>query len=332
MLQAAITVYKSIDMRGVILQFIVTVYLSGCATSPYPENWPANVSATPLQCPDLTGSYENFGNWSDGDRFVLARLFFPLGPSDPLMNNYELLAVSHVTIDRRGDDSHAIKAWVGNELLMERVLAVSELKCLDGRYIYHDTSLGIDGVAPFLPVFHHSSIDRLFSVATDGSLIIENHEFTMGVGIVIPLAVNAKYWYKFPRTSPVSPGFDNNDNIPRGVRTGTAPVIRLLPPEGAPKWSGYKDAGACLDLAAESEEKPDPQAMMMLEGRTTQAFIVQDGMNGKLLQHGSVVGSNWIPTTHRLRIEKQYWESPSITDRYVVCLLNKGYQWDKHNE
>ena len=320
------------SMRSFLCVFTFLICMAGCVTTPYPDDWPRTVAATALQCPDLTGSYENFGLWGDGDRIVLARLFFPLSLNEPLMNNYDLLAVSHMTLEHQGNNDLAVRALVGDELLMERLLAASQLPCREGRIVYHDTSWGLDGIAPFFPVLYHSSVDRLLSLASDGSLVIENHEFTKGAAIVIPLAVKAQYWYRFPRLSPDSPGQRNDVNRPRGVRTGSTPVYRLLPPEGVPEWSGYKEAGACLNLASESEDTPDEQALALLGGRSTQAFIVQDGRDGALSQNGSAIGNNWIPATHGLRVEKQHWQPPSVADRYVICLLKKGYRWEEHEE
>ena len=123
--------------------------MAGCVTTPYPDDWPRTVTATASQCPDLTGSYENNGLWDDGYQVVLARLFFPLSPNDPLMNyNYlDLLAVSHVTLEYQGDNDLVIKAWVGDEFLMERLLNATQLPCREGRIVYHDTSWHLDGIS-----------------------------------------------------------------------------------------------------------------------------------------------------------------------------------------
>lgn len=326
---------KSAIMRSArrfLWGYACLICAAGCATSPYPDDWPRPIAATASQCPDLTGSYENFGHWDDGDRIILATLFFPLAHNEPLVKGYELLAVSHVTLEHQGNNDLVVRAWVGAEQLMERQLPASQLPCREGRIVFHDGSWGLDGVAPFLPVVYHSSVDRLLSLASDGSLVIENQEFTKGAIIVIPVAAKAQYWYRFLRVSPDSPGQLNDVNRPRGVHTGTSPDYRLLPPEGAPAWSGYSQAGTCLDQASKSEDTPDAQVLASLGGRSTQAFIVQDGRGGALLQNGNVIGNDWIPATHGLRVEKQHWEPPSIADRYVICLLQNGYRWEYHED
>ena len=319
---------KGSAMKALACGAIAAALLAGCITSSYPKNWPNTVPAAASECTDLTGSYENFGFWGDGERIVLASLFFPLSSNEPLINNYERKAVTHITFAYRGDNDLVVKAWVNNQLLMERLLTASELSCREGRNVYHETAWALDGVPPFLPVFHHTDTDRLLSLASDGSLVMENHDVSKGVAIVIPFLVKANYWFRFPRTSHDSSGQINDGNRPQGVRTGTTPAYRLLPPEGSSKWSGYKDASDCLEQAAKSEETPDPQALALLGGRSTQAFILQDGKDGALSQHGSIIGNNWIPTTHELRVEKQHWQSQSVTDRYVICLIAKGYRWD----
>ena len=305
---------------------------AGCATAPYPDEWSRPLADAASRCPDLTGSYENFGVWDDGDRIVLASLFFPLGLNEPLLKNYELLAISQVTLEHQTNNDLAVRAWVGDEQLMERQLPASQLPCREGRIVFQDTSWGLGGVAPFLPVVIHSSVDHLLSLASDGSLVMENHEFTKGAVIVIPVATKAQYWYRFLRVSPNSPGQGNDVNRPRGVREGTISDYRLLPPEDAPAWSGYSQAGACLDKASRSKDTPDAQALASLGGRSTQGFILQDGRGSALLQHGSVIGNDWIPVTHRLRVEKQHWSSPSVADRYVICMLQIGYRWEQLEE
>jgi len=321
-----------LNARLFLWGFGCLICAAGCATTPYPDNWPGPVTTPASQCPDLTGSYENFGLWDDGDRIMLAGLFFPLAHNEPLSRNFELSAVSHLTLEHQGNNDLVVRAWVGDEQLMERQLPASQLPCREGRIVFHDGSWGLDGVAPFLPVAYHSSVDRLLFLASDGSLVMENHEFTKGAVIVIPVAAKAQYWFRFLRVSPDSPGQSTDVNRPRGVRTTTTPEYRLLPPEGAPAWSGYSQAGACLDQASRSEDTPDAQALAPLRGRSTQAFIVQDGRGGALLQQGSVIGDDWIPATHGLRVEKQHWEPPSVTDRYVICLLQKGYRWEHDKE
>lgn len=317
------------SMRSFLSVFICLICMAGCVSrQPYPDHWPKTVANTATQCPNLAGSYENFGQSDDGSRVVLATLFFPLGLNEPLHNNYDLLAVTHVTLENQGDNDLIVKAWVGDMLLKERLLAASQSPCRDGSVVFPDKSWGLDVVAPFFPVLYHSSVDRLLSVASDGSLVMENQEFSKGVAVVIPLAVKAQYWYRFPRAAPDSPGLLNDANRPRMARTGTTPAYRLLSPKDAPEWSGYKDAGTCLEVAAASAETPDAQAVALLGGRSTQAFIVQDGRDGALLQQGTVVGNNWIPKTHGLRVEKQHWRSPLVADRYVICLLKKGYRWE----
>lgn len=317
-----------LNARLIVGGLAYLICLAGCSTNPYPDNWPGPATTTGPTCADLSGAYENFGLWDDGDRIILAGLFFPLAQNAPLQKNYELSAVSHVSLEHQRNGDIVVQAWVGDEQLMERQLPASQLSCSEGRIVFHDQSWGLDGAAPFLPVVYHSSVDRLLFLASDGSLVMENHEFTKGAVIVIPIAAKAEYWFRFLRVSPDSLGQRNDADRPRGVRTGAMPQYRLLPPEGAPAWSGYSRAEACLEQASKSEDVPNAQALASLGGRSTQAFIVQDGRGGALLPNGSVIGNDWIPATHELRVEKQNWEPLSVADRYVICLLQMGYRWE----
>jgi hypothetical protein len=310
--------------------------ITGCMTTPYPDDWSRTVPNTASQCPDLSGSYENFGLWAngstDGDMAMLARVFFPVRPTEPLKKYHELQAVSHVTLDDQGDDGLVVKAWVGDELLIERILTSVQLPCRDGRRVYHDTSWDVGGAPPILLLVAHTSSDHLISLAADGSLVMENMEFSMGAVWFIPVAAKAKTWYRFPRTSPDTPGLHTDSNNPHGVRSGTAPAYSLLPPEGRAKSHGYSDDTACLDLERGMDVTPDSRALAMLGGRSTQAFIIQYGRDGPLYPEGRHDGKTWVPATHELRIEKLNWQPPSVADRYVICLLRKGYRWEDRGE
>lgn len=310
--------------------------ITGCMTTPYPGDWSRTVHKTASQCPDLTGSYENIGLWANGsaddDKAMLARVFFPVRPTEPLMKYHELQAVSHVTFVDRGDDGAVVKAWVGDELLIERNLTSLQLPCREGRRVYHDASWDVGGAPPVLLVVARTSSDRLISLAADGSLVMENIEFSMGAVWFIPVAAKARTWYRFPRTSPDTPSLHSDRNSPHGVRSGTAPAYSLLPPEGRPKSPGYSDGTACLDQERGKDVMPDPQALPMLGGRSTQSFIIQYGRDGSLNPEGRHDGRTWVPATHSLRIEKLHWQPPSVADRYVICLLSKGYQWEDRGE
>jgi hypothetical protein len=43
-------------------------------------------------------------------------------------------------------------------------------------------------------------------------------------------------------------------------------------------------------------------------------------------------GGSYIPATHGLQIEKPHWQPSSAADRYVICLLRKGYRWEDRGE
>lgn len=113
--------------------------------------------------------------------------------------------VSHVTFDHQEDNNLVVKAWVGDKFLTERLLTAAQLPCREGRIVYQDTSWDVGGIAPLFPAAAHSSVDRVISLAADGSLVVENKEFSVGAFVVIPLAVKARYWYRFSPTPPNLP-------------------------------------------------------------------------------------------------------------------------------
>jgi hypothetical protein len=342
-------------IRYILCVFAGYFGIAGCiSTTPYPDDWSRTVSDQNLQCPYLTGSFENYGLLANGpdarDKIILASVFLPFHRlTEPMSKYYELLAVSHMTFDDQGDDGIVVKAWVGDELLRERQLSASQLTCREGHLVYHDTSWDgtgdiLDDISAVMFFFGRTSSDHLISPALDGSLVIENKELSMGavgaifltvpVPLAVPVAGKSQFWYIFPRTSPDSPSLQPGSNSPQVVRTGTAPAYSLLPPEGSPRSSGYDDAEKCLKQVSGTNEPLDPQALAMLGGRSTQAFIIQAGKGGGLIPQvrwqDRRIG--YVPATHMLRIEKLYWQPPSLTDHYVICLLSKGYHWEDRGE
>jgi len=307
--------------------------VSCVTTTPYPNDWSQRATHTPLLCPDLTGSYENNGLRAEGsaDKNVsmLTGILFPDKDQGgwQLLDYAEELAISHVIIEDRGDNGLLVKAWVGDELLMESLLTAPQLSCVDGHRIYHATYWDLR-----YPIMARSSRDSTISLAVNGSLVIQIQESGAGVILFVPIAGKSQDWYRFNQTSPDTTGPHNDSNSPKGVRSGTAFSYRLLPPEGKPESSGYSDETKCLNQERGKDVTPDPQALAMLGGRSTQTFIIQYGRDGPLYPEGTYDGEKWIPATHGLRIEKLHWQPPSVADRYVICLLRKGYRWEDLGE
>lgn len=323
-------------IRYILCVIAVQFGIAGCiSTTPYPDEWsPLGINTT-SQCPNLSGSYENFGlsATDPADRYkpMLAEVFFPQdGPGYTALK-----AVSHVTIDDQGDDGLVVKAWVGDELLVERLLIASQLTCIEGNRIFHNTSWDYAGLK-MLPIFLASrkSTDHLISLTADGSLVMQNNDIEIGVVTIIPMAGKGQNWYKFSRTSPDTPGLHTDSNSPQGVRHGMAPAYSLLPPEGKKRQSSINnDTKDCLKQESGIDVAPDPQAMALLGGRSTQAFLIQYGRDVELWPFTRVEG--WtlvVPATHTLGIEKMHWQPPSVADRYVICLLRKGYRWENRGE
>lgn len=301
---------------------------TGCSTGPYPDDWAPLPGVVEPRCADLKGSYENYGVQDDGARITLASVLFRDKGTSESLRFYEQLAVSHLSFDHLEDGGFVVSAWVGEELLMKRSLSPAQLPCEEGNLTYRDEEWYLGGVAPFLPVAGRSSIARSLSRASDGSMVVENREISVGAAVVVPLAVKRRYWYRFLQTAAdPSHRYDNEDR-PRGVRATAKPAYRLLPPEDAEKWSGYGIASGCLSRVTKSGKPAEGKALSALGGRSTQSFLLGN-RDGSIWVSGTVVGSNWIPVTHDLRIEKQHWHPPWVSDHYVLCLLEKGYVWEE---
>jgi len=304
----------------------VVLVLTGCTANPYPADWSPLLQQAAADCVSLDGSFENFGVWDDGDQVVLADLFFPLKISEPRLYHYERLAVTRLTLAVGVQSALAIQAWVGDDLLFERQIARDEFDCVDGQLVLHNSDWQFGGVPPFLPVLARSSVERRLFRSADGALIMENHEFSAGALAVVPIAFKASYWFRFERSPEILPD-SAVVMLPGGVRQQPVSIQVLLPPVDAPDWSGYDQAVACLATARSAGRQSAPVASDLLQGRSTQAFLLQAG-DGTLVPHGIVNGNDWHPATHDLRIEKQHRENPATSDRYVICLLNRGYRWD----
>jgi hypothetical protein len=269
--------------------------------------------------------YENFGVWDNGDRVDLASLFFPLTINEPLELNYERLAVTRLSITVPDHTRLAIKAWVEDELLFERQLTGEQFECRQQYLVLHASNWGLNSIF-ILPIVYRTSVEHLLSRAQDGALIIENHELSGGAVAVVPIGLKAQYWYRF-ESSPATRSPADIAKLPRGVRQHPLRVQVLRPPADAPDWSGYDQAKKCLTRASQTRDDPMFSDRSSLGGRSTQAFLLQT-REDVLVPHGIVQGNNWHPATHDLRIEKQHREAPELADRYVLCLLRKGYRWD----
>ncbi len=303
--------------------FLCALGVSGCVNRYYPDEWPEQARNTASVCPDLNGAYKNSGITDDGGSIFLASLFFPLSSFDPLMINYELGAISHFTIEYQDNSSWRISAWVEDELYNERFLSADDLPCREGRIVLNDRSWHLDGVPPFLPVVYFSSINRHLFLTSDGSLVVENHEVSTGTMLILPVGIKALYWYRFTPTTTITSNFQIGYK-PRGVRVDSVPAQHLEPPQNAVPWSGYDDAQNCIKQAAKTNEI-DQRAASLLAGQSMQSFLIQLGPDGELVPTGVVMGNNWLPGTHGLRIEKLNWQPPYIETNYILCLLDKGY-------
>lgn len=190
--------------------------IAGCTSTitPYPADWSKSISNPVMECPDLTGSYENSGVMHRASigrvQCTLAWFFFPEcregGPDygPPACN--QCTEVTHVTVDNSDGDMLVVKAWIGDDIFKERLFNSSQLSCDKGRRIIHD-STWFGGVLPVwyppLAILGHDSTDNLITLASDGSLVVESKELRVGTLFLMPLDItSAQSWLKFQRTTP----------------------------------------------------------------------------------------------------------------------------------
>jgi YVTN family beta-propeller protein len=101
----------------------------------------------------------------------------------------------------------------------------------------------------------------------------------------------------------------------------------LVPPAQSTPESRHDDVTACLSQASAdiSLAKPlDDDAMLLLQGHHTEGFI-REGRPS--------VNSDYVPTpSASLFVGKSgMYGPPALSDRYVVCLLKRGYKWPENS-
>lgn len=317
---------SQLPSRAGCLLLACLILVAGCSSSPYPAGWSPPLPDAGPGCAGVTGTFENLGVSSKDDRVAMAMLFFPLKPSEKLLLMYERFAVTKVAITFSDESTLSIRGLVEDELLFERQLTGEAFECRDQHLVLRTSNWGIDSTL-FVPVVHRTSAEHLLSRAEDGSLIIENHQNSGGLAVVVPVAARLQQWFRF-QPSPATRSPAESARLPRGVRESPPPMQALRPPDGTPDWSGYERAKRCLASARQNIDGPLPADPALLDGRSSQAFLLQ-GLDGGMSPEGEVSGNDWYPVTHDLRVEKQHREAPELADRYVLCLLAQGYRFSE---
>lgn len=175
------------------------IIVSGCIShTRYPASWPDAVVADSEACTPLSGSFNNVGAWAasgEMDQRLLAALFFPLGINEPGNRYEERRAASHVSFDSREDGSVDVRAWAGEELLFERLLADPDLDCEEGRLEFRQTEWQLSGsIGTVVRVRSR----YLIALASDGSLVMEQRELGAGVAfMIVPVAGKKSSWLRF---------------------------------------------------------------------------------------------------------------------------------------
>ena len=97
----------------------------------------------------------------------------------------------------------------------------------------------------------------------------------------------------------------------------------LVPPQGSNKASRTKDMQLCLS-ASKDRRIVDEDEKLLLEGRSTTGFLWHGSLAGPRLvaprEDGAVIPADSLLNAFR---------SGDETNRYVLCLLYRGYRWEK---
>jgi hypothetical protein len=162
----------------------------------YPGAWPRVDPTRVAGCPDVTGVYLNDGVRGD-----------PFGALVSLSDLLQLGSTSEsiLRISQYGADSLAIVVWRDDRQVARRMLSRSQgnLTCTPagvgltcGWHFVGREGLELGAARRTL----------YLAKATDGSLMVQDVEFTVGVLIVLPIIGTMRSWHRFsPTTIPPLP-------------------------------------------------------------------------------------------------------------------------------
>ena len=98
--------------------------------------------------------------------------------------------------------------------------------------------------------------------------------------------------------------------------------IRLTGPPGSTRESRNEEMRQCRSKASVTQRPLDAQEKAALKGRSTTGFLEQSNPLGPLR---SVTDRDGYPATTLVR----FTPPEEVSDRYVLCLLERGYRWEK---
>jgi hypothetical protein len=318
-----------------IIIAVAVMLISGCTSVRYPAEWkPVDTANSSESCIPITGRFSQRGTartvqgpfWNRADGQVLTAFSRVLGlditPHD---------AVTHLTLNI-SDQHPGVTLWVNREKLLTRNFQPDELKCVSGHWrleldwsLWRSSGILLDTGAILTSL--------LVQQTTDGAVVVSKTRKMVGTALLLPVYFKEQDWHQFTRiTDSVQ---QNAPNAPHGVLSPDRHFSRLLPPPTqTERQENPKLQVRCLNTAIEqyklSGTNLSKDEESRLAGRSTQAFLSQQTKTTKAYTNTEfidrVIGQT--PTTKHALLLKPHWLDPSISDRYVLCLLDAGYIWE----
>lgn len=315
----------------------VTLPLIGCTSSaPMPDGWVAIDSARPINdCEPIAGTYSRYGStvestgmlWYEGTKTKVAHL------DRVLELDWQLVGTTHVDVKFSSDESHIV-FWAGSERLSARRLRTDEVKCESGSWKVELADRFTAGSAFFLDAtMNFKSLH--FLQGLDNSLIIQDRQKLVGTAMLLPMRITEHTWHRFmPATEREK---DPGPNAPQGILTEHSGHSRLMPPANfTRREENHAAQSKCLTAAVDNLNRNggnlDPADKIRIAERSTQALL---GQWGHSADGAPYVRTEYLdrkrghtPSTRGALLRKPHWLHPSISDRFVLCLLDIGYAWE----
>ncbi len=106
-----------------------------------------------------------------------------------------------------------------------------------------------------------------------------------------------------------------------GIGGCATDYIRLTGPPGSTRESRNEDMRRCRTQASVLPRPLGAQGKAALQGRSSTGFLEQSNPLGPMR---SVTDRDGYPATAAVR----FGPPQEISDRYVLCLLKRGYRWE----
>ena len=180
---------------GIIVVLPLLIF-SCVSIQKYPSEWPPLISIENDKCHNISGTYENEGQWADKSDTSLIRLadyFFPKGV------DVKPLGVTHVQITQSDDDTMEILFW-NNENLVDKKIYLrkrNEYTCTsEGIKISFGTLTTTQMGEGLMPVSVNWAAMYL-KKNTSGELVAKFTSSGVGLVIVMPVSGFSSFYGRF---------------------------------------------------------------------------------------------------------------------------------------